>query len=189
LDGCLERKQPVSTRLILEGKHFGSLEVLSFIGTTDARNAIFLVRCTCGTEKPVLGKNLKNGTTKSCGCKNLTNLHSGNVTHGNSRHGKGEKTTEYHSWSAMKQRCYNPNTTDYHRYGGRGISVCARWRDSFENFLADMRPKPTPHHSIERVNNNKNYTPKNCKWATPKEQAQNRKPKAKKEHAKRNEQS
>lgn len=82
-------------------------------------------------------------------------------------------TPEYVSWQAMKTRCENENHEWFHRYGGRGISVCERW-NSFENFYADMGPKPTPDHSIERENNDLGYGPDNCRWATEKEQMNNR---------------
>ena len=83
------------------------------------------------------------------------------------------KTPEYRAWRSMKQRCYNPENKFFYRYGGRGIKVCKRWHKS-ENFLADMGKKPAPNLSLERINNNKGYSPANCKWATQKEQIANR---------------
>ena len=90
------------------------------------------------------------------------------------KHGETHRTPEYKSWITMRQRCLNPNKDCYHYYGGRGITVCHRWRNSFENFLEDMDPRPSPELTLERNNNDGNYEPDNCKWATRKEQSQNR---------------
>jgi hypothetical protein len=90
------------------------------------------------------------------------------VTHGKSH------TRTYGAWQSMKSRCLNPNHKRFNDWGGRGIKICKRWQDSFENFLEDMGEKPTKDHSLERINNDKGYSPDNCKWATKLEQSQNR---------------
>lgn len=86
---------------------------------------------------------------------------------------KLSKTPEYSSWQQAKGRCFRENSPDYHRYGGRGITMCVRWRESFEAFLSDMGQKPTPDHSLDRKDNNDDYRPGNCRWATRKEQQNN----------------
>src|SRR5688572_5961440 len=104
--------------------------------------------------------------------------------HGHSRHGV-PRTPEYHSWVSMKTRCYNPNCNRYERYGGRGIVVCERWRTSFVNFLADLGLRPSPKHSLDRIDSNGNYEPGNVRWATDAEQQNNRNPRRLPTHCKR----
>lgn len=94
-----------------------------------------------------------------------------NMTHGQDR--RRQRTREYNAWVLMRDRCTNPKNADWHNYGGRGITVCDAWRNDFAQFFADMGPKPSPAHQIDRVDNDKGYSPDNCRWATPKENTSN----------------
>ena len=127
----------------------------------------WLCECDCGETLITLSASLLNGRTTSCGC--YKNEQVGNRSR---KHGKTH-TTEYHIWLSMNQRCSNPNVVQYDRYGGRGIKVCNRWKNSFELFLQDMGKRPKGH-SIERKNNDGNYCPSNCIWATYKTQGRNK---------------
>ena len=119
--------------------------------------------CDCGVISNVFLKNLRSGGSTSCGCHRLT---------AQTKHGM-YKTKTYHSWRAMLTRCNNNHHVRYDRYGGRGIAVCDEWLE-FENFYRDMGERPEGK-TLDRINNDANYSPRNCRWATPKEQAQNRK--------------
>jgi hypothetical protein len=138
------------------------------------RTAKWLCRCDCGNKTVVERQKLLKGHTGSCGClsRELTSKRA-------RKHGKWE-TSEWSTWSAMKKRCNAPTAINYHLYGGRGITVCQEWMNSFEAFFAHVGQKPSPSHSIDRIDNNGDYEPGNVRWATPKEQRANSRQKSRK---------
>lgn len=150
--------------LDLTGERFNKLIVLSRAESSAGGKSRWNCLCDCGKKSVVQGVNLKASAVKSCGCLRLDADYG--RTHG------GYYTPEYSSWSSLRGRCNNKENPKYPRYGGRGITVCDRW-NSFENFFLDMGVKPTPEHSIERLNNDGNYDPDNCIWATREVQSNN----------------
>jgi hypothetical protein len=153
--------------LDLTGRVYGQLTVIVLADKkTKRRGAMWLCGCSCGKTKVVGGNNLQSGNTKSCGCTRYINSSASRRSHGMSQ------STEYRIWGLMKARCENKKNSRYAVYGGRGIVVCERWR-KFENFYADMGPRPQKH-SLDRIDTNLGYSPENCRWADHKTQQRNR---------------
>ena len=153
-----------SDTIDLKGQTFGYLEVLEIASTIPTK---WLCRCYCSNLHITTGQCLRNGTSTSCGCKTSELLSEAKKTHGL------HDTPEHGVWAGMKQRCYNKNTDAYKNYGGRGITVCAEWKDDFAQFYTDMGKRPDDSYSIDRIDNDKGYTPENCRWVTRYEQNRN----------------
>lgn len=151
--------------LIEPGARFGRLVVLRRESLICGSR--WLVLCDCGASKSVAQRSLRSGSVKSCGCLRREKLIQRNATHGRT------DTPLYLVWGTMFNRCYRPSHKGYKNYGGRGITVCDRWK-SFENFLADMGERPSPTHSLDRIDPNGNYEPGNVRWSTKQEQCRNK---------------
>jgi hypothetical protein len=159
------------------GETYNKLKVLRVIETLKQNKSYIKIvecKCECGNIITARLNNIKSGNTKSCGCYNIKLIIKRNTIHNNSIRGK--RTPEYITWINMKQRCLNPKNHKYPIYGGRGIKVEDVWlgEEGFNNFVKDMGLKPDKFYSIDRINVDGNYGPTNCKWSTPKEQANNR---------------
>lgn len=166
--GCFYKTQ--SKRIDLTGKKFGKLTVIGLAGVSVTRRyqALWECSCDCGKKKNVRSECLTSGTTKSCGCIRIENARKLNFVHG-MKHSR-----MYETWINMRARCYYKKSINYKNYGERGISVCPRWKKSFKNFWEDMHEGYNDSLQIDRINNDGNYEPENCRWVTPKENCNNR---------------
>jgi hypothetical protein len=154
----------------LRGQRFGALVAESYIPGSKTSHASWLCRCDCGKQNKVSTNQLLAGRSKSCGCLVGANISKARTAHG---HTAGGNSRTYRIWANMITRCHNPKAQNWAHYGGRGIAVCNRWRDSFSAFLADMGPAPE-RLTLDRINSDGPYEPGNCRWASMYEQAANK---------------
>lgn len=166
--GKFQPKESVCQNFVNE--KFGRLRILKQVGVIKYKTCTVIVvecKCDCGNTSIVRKPKLINGHTQSCGCLQKETIRDLSKTHGLS------KSSTYSSWASMINRCTNKNIEQFQNYGGKGVSVCKEWLN-FENFLSDMGVKPSKDHQIDRIDNNGNYEPSNCKWSTRIENCNNK---------------
>src|SRR5699024_8762668 len=166
--GCMKYNKNKDEDILTS--QFGRLKPIKRVENI-RRGKAFLCKCECGNEVITILDSLKNGKTKSCGCLKVE-VQSKNMKKYNTKHGKAN-TPEYSVWKGMRERCNNTKHRSYKDYGGRGIKVCERW-DNFSNFIEDMGERPTTKHQIDRIDNDGNYEPNNCRWVNRSENSLNK---------------
>ena len=149
------------------GNRYGRLVVTERAKSNKGLHAAWLCLCDCGNQIPVRGTHLRSKRTQSCGCLQREAVAKAAATHGLC------DLLEYNSWDSMIQRCTNPNNDHFADYGGRGIRICQAWHENFMVFYEDLGSRPGPEYSLERIDNDGNYEPGNCRWATQKQQCRN----------------
>lgn len=155
-------------QLELAGQRFGRLLALEKCGINHDKRILWRCRCDCGNETNATASALRLGLNKSCGC--IKNSHKGR------RHDGRSLRSEYGVWLSMRARCSDPENDGFYLYGARGIHVCEEWdtkHGGFERFLEHIGPRPSPRHSVDRIDNSRGYEPGNVRWATPREQSAN----------------
>lgn len=152
----------------LAGELFHFLVPQRIVRRDQSGKIVWECKCLCGNFTEARANDLCTSQKKSCGCHKRNSSRERMRTHG------GSRLPEFRTWIGIRLRCHDPRQPGYPKYGGSGIKVCRRWRDSFRAFLDDMGPKPTPRHSIDRIDSQKGYVPGNCRWATRQEQSDNR---------------